>query len=251
MLWMARVFATNSEISPNVNAANANRVRRMVYFSTVDVFGVQKDSLITDESPLQYSGFHYSDTKLRAEELVWEYHKRHGLPVSIIRPTFVFGPGDRMFIPELLDALGSRLPVYIGGPNHSIGISYVENITKAVWLQLTQEDAVGKAFIFNDANVTWEWFVTNLIQDLDVKPPPFSLPYRLGYALAWVMQTVWKVLGLKGRPPLTTYVFSYMGNNMQYSDEHLRRVLGYKPEVSTLDAIQRTAEWVKAKEETP
>jgi len=85
-------------------ALNA-RVKRFVELGTNDVFGLDESRVITEEAPPRKWGEPYADTKIAAEEIAWRYCFAYGLPVTMVYPCWVYGPGDKTFVPLTADAI--------------------------------------------------------------------------------------------------------------------------------------------------
>ena len=70
-------WKVNVQGSRNVaEACAANKVKRLIYISTNDVFGLREDVVMDESFPLAKWGEPYADSKIEAEEAVWEVHKR-------------------------------------------------------------------------------------------------------------------------------------------------------------------------------
>src|SRR5690606_32069897 len=100
----ARVWATdplhyhrvNVEGTRNVlEAARQNDVQKMVFTSTAGVFGPsENDTPVCEDTPRKQPFFNaYEFTKWKAEELCREFAEMHGLPIVIVNPSRVYGPG--------------------------------------------------------------------------------------------------------------------------------------------------------------
>ena len=151
----------------------------------------------------------------------------------MIRPSWVYGPGDKTFIPEVVDAMRTRMMIYFGDKKN------------AVLLLLERPEAVGEAFISNDDHpVTWEWLVKKLADGLDLKLPKITLPFGLAMWIARVVEFIFKLLRIKSRPPLTTYAINICGSNMVYSASKMKEVLGYEPRVLPEEGMKRTIGWL-------
>ena len=104
---LERFRAINVGGTQNVaRAALENRLERMVLISTTDVFGIPDGRTPLDEdSPFLPWNEPYADTKIEAEKWLWQFHRESGLPVSVIYPGWIYGPGDRAFFPGLAEAI--------------------------------------------------------------------------------------------------------------------------------------------------
>ena len=235
-----------------LDAAKDEGVSRFVHFSTNDVLGIHKGGVVVDDSfPYKKTGYPYPDTKIEGEKIVFDYYKKYGLPVTVIRPSWVYGPGDRTFVPEIVDILRSGVMIYFGDKKNTISLNYIDNLTDAVLMLLERPEATGEAFIANDDHpVTWEWLGKTLTDGLGLKVREITLPFGLTMCLAKFMEFFFKLFRMKSRPPLTTYVVNISGSNMIYSAKKMKDVLGYKSKVLPEEGMKRTIEWLSRQDLT-
>src|SRR5918992_2900922 len=106
-LWRVNRDGTRAVLDEALRAG----VSRFVYVSTVDVFGFSNRTVINERSPKLCPSYPYSLSKLAGENLAWSYQRR-GLDVTVIYPAWVFGPGDRHLIPELVTGVRERKLVH-------------------------------------------------------------------------------------------------------------------------------------------
>src|SRR5205085_3036731 len=94
-------------------AAKAN-VRRVVHCSTVGVHGDIEHPPATEDAPLK-PGDIYQVTKVEGENLARETGKRCGVEVTIVRPTGIYGPGDRRLLRLFRGVSRGRFPMIGSG----------------------------------------------------------------------------------------------------------------------------------------
>src|SRR2546423_11443118 len=95
-----------------VEAAAAAGVRRVVHCSTVGVHGDIEHPPANEDAPLR-PGDIYQETKVEGEQVAREASQRTGLPVTIVRPSGTYGPGDRRLL-KLLKGIARRHFVVLG-----------------------------------------------------------------------------------------------------------------------------------------
>ena len=84
-------------------------ITRLVYVSTCDVFGLPlKNKVLSESSPYRRWSEPYADTKIEASQLVKDFQQR-GLNFTIIYPGWVYGPGDKTFMPSILEQMQSGI----------------------------------------------------------------------------------------------------------------------------------------------
>src|SRR5262249_32017573 len=69
------------------------QLQRIVYVSTTGVYGVTGETPATEDAPFAPSN-PYEATKLEGEQLALKAYQEQGLPVTVVRPGLVYGPGD-------------------------------------------------------------------------------------------------------------------------------------------------------------
>jgi predicted dehydrogenase/nucleoside-diphosphate-sugar epimerase len=150
----------NVEGTRNVlESAAQSKVERVVYLSTLMVYGIPKDGDLDETAPRQRMGLGYADSKLDAEKLAFEYHRQRGVPVCVIQPTTVYGPYSTWHTVALLESLKSTRVILIDGGEGACNPVYVDDVVSAMLLAATQRAAVGEAFLVSgERSITWREF---------------------------------------------------------------------------------------------
>ncbi|VAH91381.1 unnamed protein product [Triticum turgidum subsp. durum] len=115
----------------------------------------------------------YSETKADAEKLVMRANGRYGLLTCCIRPSSIFGPGDKLLVPSLVAAARAGKSKYIiGDGNNYYDFTYVENVAYGhvcADKTLSSEDganrAAGKAYFVTNVEPIKFWEFMSLILD--------------------------------------------------------------------------------------
>jgi dTDP-glucose 4,6-dehydratase/UDP-glucuronate decarboxylase len=182
-------------ISANVNGtwqllelARRGAVRGMLYLSTSEIYGDPDPEFIP--TPEDYRGqvsctgprASYDESKRLAETLCMTYYRAHGVPVKIVRPFNVYGPGQRLddgrIIPDLIGAAVRRDPVVLYSDGRATrSFCYVSDAVAAMWLVLLS-GAGGE--IFNVGNDREEISVADLAERLRrvAGPPWLEIQHR-------------------------------------------------------------------------
>jgi len=131
-------------------AALKAELKTVVEFSSCDIYGSHKQQPIREDFPPRPDN-HYAVTKVLAEREALRFQRDHGLPVTVIRPTAVYGPRGiytaSLFvgIPCLLRETGlKKMPLPTGGFVNNL--VHVEDIARAAVFLLNRPEAVGRAF---------------------------------------------------------------------------------------------------------
>ena len=176
-------YDTNVEGMKNVlKAMECNGIKRMVFFSSVAIYGLNKDN--PDENTPADPFNHYGKSKWQAEQVLQEWHKTHNdWNIDIIRPTVIFGERNRGNVYNLLHQLSTGRFLKIGNGRNVKSMAYVGNVVAFVRYMI--ENVTEGYNIFNyidkpDLNMNQ---LTELVcSKLGNKIPAISFPYWIGMA---------------------------------------------------------------------
>lgn len=135
-------------------AALAAGVKRFVHFSTCDTYGPPMYSPVDEDHPQRPINL-YSITKLFGEQAAFRYHRQRGLPLSIIRPTTVYGPkcvyvmGLFLALPVMVKELGVKV-VAVPRKGFLGNLVHIDDIAGATVFVMETEAAIGHAYNVSD-----------------------------------------------------------------------------------------------------
>jgi len=212
------------------------QLRRFVHLSAGGVTGPLKQRSV-DETYACRPATAYERTKFLAEQEVLEQSKRTGIPATVVRPTFTYGPGDPHKI-ALFRAVHRGRYVFIAGGesvNHPV---FVDDVIRGILLAI-ERGRVGEVYIIGgERPVTKREFVWSIADALGVKRPGWSIPKWFAVIAAWKLE----ILGwiLRFEPILTRSRVMMMADNFGYSIAKAREELGYAPRIGLREGIETT-----------
>jgi len=228
-----------------LDAALEAGVKKFVHVSTTDVYG-HPNYPADETAPFRLRGWHYGDTKIKGEQLVWACHRDQGLPTTIVRPVNIYGPRSTSFVLELAELLKSGDMVNIGKKEQSAGLAYVTNVVDMILLAGDNESSVGQAYNASDgSDVSWRKYMDKLAKIVGVSSPKTVIPYRLAYFAGWIMEKVYGVLRIQSRPLLTRMMVELFGTDQGFPIDKARRELGYEPRVNFDEGMSHVEEWLR------
>jgi nucleoside-diphosphate-sugar epimerase len=228
-------------------AAQAHGVERFVHVSTSDVFGIPRGEETIDEStPLRAWNEPYPDTKIEAERWLWQFHREAGLPVSIIYPCWVYGPGDQAFLPSLAQAIDDGFMIF-WHRNTRLPWVHIENLVDAIILASTRPAAVGQGYLVHDGDdgPTLQEVCARIAGICGKRPPTIHVPYAVAFAAAWLAERGWRAFGLRGAPPLLTNDVKSFGSQWHISTAKLRRDLGWTPRIAIPEGMDAALAYLR------
>ncbi|QKT02675.1 NAD-dependent epimerase/dehydratase family protein [Ectothiorhodospiraceae bacterium 2226] len=154
-----------------LEAALHQRVRRVVHASTCSVYGfVAPDGDLDERCERRRSGNPYGDSKIEAEELALGYAERHGLPVAVIQPTAVYGPGVPVWTASMLQRMKRARMFLVEGGSGLCNAVYVDDVAEGMLLALQRPEADGEAFLINGPEpTTWRSYFEHYERMLGVR----------------------------------------------------------------------------------
>jgi nucleoside-diphosphate-sugar epimerase len=229
-----------------LSAALVAGVRRFLHLSTTDVYGFPRRPGGEDQ-PYVYRGWPYGDTKIEGEKKVWQFHRNHGLPVTVIRPANVYGVGSRSFVLEIGQLLKQGDMIRLGRGRPSAGLCSVHNLVTCILLAARTENSVGQAYnVTEDSLLSWSEFTDLLAEKAGLPGPRVTLPRRVAYLAGSLMEKMGNPARSSGRPLLTRMAVELFTADQSFSIDKARRDLGYHPTGSAADSMGDMASWLEA-----
>lgn len=151
-----------------LTAAADHAVQRIVYISTAEVYGKARGE-VDEAHPLRYTGWDYADSKIDAEKLCWRACEQ-GVPVTVLRPSIVYGPFSQSWIVRLSKCLREgQWGVFDRYGDGWCNLIYVDDLVSAIWLAARDDRATGEAFNINGPEIiTWNDYFQRLNAALDL-----------------------------------------------------------------------------------
>jgi len=232
-----------------VEAAIAAGVPRFIHISSVSTYGyVNGEGVVIDETaPLGrnlYRWAYYTKAKVAAEEIVWRAHREGRIAVTVIRPSWIYGPRDRTTIGRQVAATRAGKVRIIGDGKNRLNVVYAGNVAEGAILAADSERAIGQAYNCSDDGVlTLEQYYNAIADALGEPRPVKHIPYRLAYGLAFLLECWGHLIRRKSPPFVARYSVWLMGRRSFFSAEKARRELGWSPTVTYEQGIPMTVRW--------
>jgi nucleoside-diphosphate-sugar epimerase len=228
------------------------KVTRVVLVSSFSVMGVSQTSVVDESVPLEpYPQWRdpYAFAKLRQEELAWRYIREHQLPIVIVRPGVIYGPGA----PILTSRIGLRLFgmfLHLGGSNE-IPLTHVENCAEAVLRAGQVADINGEAFNICDDELPTAKEILRQYRRMVEKIPYLTIPYFL-LRFIGKLNELYSVK-TQGQLPLIfrPHLVNSMWKSRTHGNHKAKEVLGWTPHIPVEAGLRSTFEHIFASRHTP
>ena len=221
-----------------IRLAAAHGVKRFVHTSSIAVYGLPTQPVITEDTPFSDQTDLYGRTKAAGERQALALAQELGLELTVIRPGMVYGPRAIGWSVRMLQLVQKGVPViYDGGRGHAYPI-YIDNLIDGMVLAATQPGAVGEAFNFSDPAITFkEWF--GYYGQMCGREPR-SLPLFLARSLV-ILNDLFHL-----NLPLTRERLNYFLVRAEFPTTKAQQRLGYQPRVPIAEGMRRTETWLRA-----
>jgi nucleoside-diphosphate-sugar epimerase len=218
-----------------LNAAEGSHVQRVVFASSVKVFG-ESTTVCVDETAVPNPRTVYARSKWQAEQLVSEHGRRTGTLAISLRLPMVYGSTEKGNLYRMISAIDhGRFPPFPKIDN-ARSLVHVRNVAQAVLRCLPQTRASLSAYIVADASpYSTTHLYESLCRGLGKRPPSWRVPLSLLKAAARFGNLVQIRTGLT--IPLTTSTLEKLVESAWYSPAAIIRDFGYCPSYSFDDAV--------------
>jgi NAD dependent epimerase/dehydratase len=197
-------------------------VERLIHTSTSEVYGTAQYVPIDETHPLQGQS-PYSASKIGADKIVESFYCSYGLPVVTVRPFNTFGPRQsaRAVIPTIITQALARKTIRLGNLETTRDFTYVDDTVNGFLKAAESANVNGKTF--------------NLGTGEEIK---------IGDLAQKIIQKVGNPVEIAIDPvrlrPGESEVFRLLSNNTL-----ARETLGWQPENSFDQGLDKTIAWVK------
>jgi nucleoside-diphosphate-sugar epimerase len=191
---------------------------------------------------------HYSRSKRLAEKYLIEKYEKEKLPVVIIRPGNVYGPGANIWVLRILDALKKNRIALIDNGSGIFLHTYIDNLLDALIASLKEDDAIGKIIDITDGknNTTWKEYFDFLAKISDTAPISRNMSKKTALAISKIMVFFHHIFRID--PIVTPTAVYILTNKKKISIDEATHILNYGPKVDFEMGKKRTTDWLKAQE---
>jgi dihydroflavonol-4-reductase len=226
-----------------LEACAAAKVRRVVLASTSGTIAVSKEERVAteaDDHPLKVvARWPYYLSKIYQEKTALRLHRETGLPVVVLNPSLLLGPGDdRLSSTDVVfKFLERRIPAMPSG-----GLSFVDVRDAAQTFRAALEKGrPGERYLLGGANMTFAELFGRLERLSKVPAPLPRLPSRLNVAGARLLERFHDWRGSES--PIDAHSVE-MGEHFWWCDSGKAMAeLGFTPR-DPQDTLAETVRWL-------
>ena len=208
---------------------------RVVFISTDSVYGDAHHCGADERAPLNpdyYTERNYPRAKLNAEAIIMAANRDAALPVSIVRPCLMYGPGRSPGNDILRAWAQKRVHLLIDGGAARLSLLFVEDAAAAIVLAATRAEAIGQIYNLSDgASYSRHEILEALARTTGTRK--FYIPVSARTAAA-----ACRIIGLDARR------VSFATNSHVIDSSKIRRELGFIPRTPLHAGLRAIEPWL-------
>jgi dTDP-glucose 4,6-dehydratase len=210
----------NATISLALSVIKEKKAKRFVHISSSEIYGTARYTPM-DENHQTTPQSTYAVSKLAGERVVFTMYKEHNLPAVIIRPFNSFGPNitQPYIIPEIITQILKGNTVKLGNLNAKRDLTYVSDTASGIILSLVKEGVIGEVI---------------------------NIGSQRSYSIKDLVNLISDIMGEKISVEIDSSRFRpYDVDTLICNYERATKLLGWKPETTVREGIEKTIEWIK------
>jgi nucleoside-diphosphate-sugar epimerase len=214
--------------------------KRFVQVSTIGVHG-HIDKPPADETYRTEPGDVYQSTKLEGEQWIKAFGQESGLPVAVVRPAGIYGPGEKRLL-KIYKMVSKGWVPAIGNGSNLLHFIHVDDLTDCLLVTATHPKAIGETFICGSEQAMTFRDMVSLISETYAVPIRFiSLPKAPLFALADLCELIFRPLGIE--PPLYRRRLAFYTKDRSFNTSKIRNLLGFVPRHADKEGLKELGEW--------
>lgn len=209
-------------------------IKRLIFTSSVAVYGFVTSETFEDGDINPFNDYGISKWKaeqcFRAKEEFFDQ-------LVVIRPTVVFGEGNRGNVYNLLKQIVSGVFIMIGSGRNKKSMAYVENIADFIAYFIANPDYSGVYNYADKPDLTMTELVAEINFIAGVRRSRVRIPYAIGIVLGWTADLISRTVGIE--LPVSAVRIKKFCATTQFGSNNVKNTK-FKPRVLLSDALKAT-----------
>lgn len=225
-------------------------IKQFIHMSSLSVITGQDDQYDVDENaPLRTCGEAYADSKVEAEKLVISLAGTHDMQVTILRPGFIYGPGERAWMPRLINNIRTKKAMLIDGGTKETNVIYIGNLCLAAELALLNTKSYNRVYNLTDGQKVSKKQLFDAIADgMGMPRITKTMPSAIARPVCELISKIAPMLPPEKRQGLSRFsraAYRLAGINQGFSIARAEQELGYVNRTPFEEGMAKTLEQFK------
>jgi 2-alkyl-3-oxoalkanoate reductase len=227
-----------------IEACQAVGAPKLVHVSSVSVYGYHPAGLaeITEDAETgarHWIWDYYGISKARAEDEVRKYPNH-----TIVRPSWIYGPRDRVSIPRLIHSLRTRQFKLLGPGNNSLSFVHAADVARGTILAGNSPNARGQIYnLCGRGDITQQEAIAVISRKLGVPEVRDHVPVAVAWYAGFVAELVFRLFRKPTPPPVTRRAVYLLSRRGRFSIQKAARDLGWRPEIPIREGLEEAVAW--------
>ena len=237
-------FSVNADGAKNLVEAclpYKEKIKRFVYISSLAASGPATMTNPRREADLPNAVSYYGQSKLAGESELKKFSSK--MPTTILRPTAVYGPGDKG-IYTYFKLINSGIMPNAGNMEMEISVIFVEDLVRSILFVMGKKEAEGETYFVSDETVyKLKEILDEIKKALNKKTFPLIIPDFLLYIVAVISEFI---AGLFGKATFLNRqkYLEIQQKGWVCSTDKLNQ-LGFKQEYDLKRGVEKTVIWYR------
>jgi nucleoside-diphosphate-sugar epimerase len=249
-LFMNSVLTTRNLLQACVDQRSLRRFVNVSSFAVYTNCNKPRGNVLDESCPVEddavLRGDPYCFAKLKQDEIVMEYGRKHAIPYVIVRPGVVYGP-SKTGISGRVGTAAFGIFLHLGGSNQ-VPLTYVDNCAEAIVLMGIREDIDGEIFNVVDDDLPSSRKFLQLYKKNVKRFGSLFLPRAVSYLLCCVWEDYSRWSRGQLPPTFNRKAWHAYWKGSRYSNAKIKK-LGWAPSISTADGLSRYFESCRGEEQ--
>jgi len=215
--------------------------KKFVFCSTPGVQGFGH-RMAKEELPYRCFGV-YEKSKVEAEKLVIRECTKKGINWLILRPDFVYGPGDLRRLP-LYRRIAEKKMYVLGDGQATITPTYIEDVIQGFIRCIENDDVPSGIFNISGRPLTVEAYLTTIADILDTSLPKIRIPLFVSRVAASACEVIYQYI-LDREPPISMSKVKFLTEDHGTDNRKAREILDFTPRFFFAQGMRKTIDWYK------
>lgn len=222
------------------SALNQNNFKRFIYVSTIGIHGHVAHPPADENYPTA-PGDIYQETKLEGELWIKKFAQQTRLPIVVVRPAGIYGPGDKRLLKIFKWVARGWVPV-IGDGNNLLHLIHVDDLTDFMLMVGTHPQAVGEVFICGSQEAITFHRMIDIIGDCYKTPIRLiRFPAAPLFLIGDFCERLCRPFGIE--PPVYRRRLAFYTKDRSFNTAKMRNLLGFFPRHGDEEGLRELAQW--------
>lgn len=217
-------------------------VKQFIFCSTPGVQGFG-NRMAVEEQPYAPRNA-YEKTKVMAEKAIINFCKNSNIKYTIIRPDFVYGPGDIRRVKMYKNIRDKKFILTTNGQSF-LHPTYITDVTQGFIKSIGNEKAYNQIFnISAKEDVTSLQYLKTIAECVESRLVQLNVGYRISIVAAAWIESIYQLF-IHREAFVSKNKIDFLALDHSTSSDKAQKLIGYIPQIDIAEGMKRTIEWCK------